>query len=254
MAKISCGAAFVQRRRARIACRLPFEFQNGYSMRKALIPTLASLALCGAATVTLVTTNATAQTAVQPRKPVMIALVAPGTMLAQNTPLPSADRNMRMPSAAEMTAELKQMCEDGYAREAGRMAYLEARLSLTQSEQPLFARWKGIKLDAAKRRAADCGQQTARIDRKTSTPVERMSREQDMLKKRLADLDAERPALAALYDALTPKQREALSGDRHMMAGGAMDRGMMRPGMMMRRDMSPAPVEPGDHPPPPPPL
>ena len=34
-------------------------------MRKALVPTLASLALCGAATVTLIATNATAQTSAQ---------------------------------------------------------------------------------------------------------------------------------------------------------------------------------------------
>ena len=224
-------------------------------MRKALIPTLASLALCGAATVTLIATNATAQTSAQAnaRKPVMVALVAPGTMLAESAPMTSADRNLRMPSTAEMTAAFKQMCEDRYAREAGRMAYLEARLSLTQSEQPLFARWKGVKLDVAKRHAADCGQNVSRLDRKISTPVERMSREQDMLKKRLADLDAERPALAALYDALTPKQREAFSGDRRMMAGGGMDRGMMRRGMM-RPDMRSGPMEPGDHPPPPPPL
>jgi hypothetical protein len=77
-----------------------------------------------------------------------------------------------------------------------------------------------------------------------------MGREQDMLKKRLADLDAERPALAALYDALTPKQREALSPNgRRMMAGGAMDRGMMGRDMMRH-----GPMEPGNHPPPPPPL
>ena len=56
-------------------------------MRKALIPMLASLALCGAATVALVATNARAQT--NSRKPVMAALVAPGTMLAQNTPPPA---------------------------------------------------------------------------------------------------------------------------------------------------------------------
>jgi hypothetical protein len=243
MAKISCGALFVQARAGHAACRLPFVFQNGYSMRKALIPTLVSLALCGAATATLVATNATAQTAAHAnaRKPMMVALVTPGTILAQNT-APSSDRDMRMPSAAEMTAQFKQMCEDHYAREAGRLAYLEARLTLTQAEQPLFARWKGIKLDVAKKHATDCGQQSARIDRKASTPVERMSREQDMLKKRLADLDAERPALAALYDALTPKQREALSGGHRMMASGGMERGMM---------MRPGPMEPGDHPPPP---
>jgi hypothetical protein len=209
-------------------------------MRKALIPALVSLALCGAATVTLVATNARAQTA--PRKPVMVALVAPGTILAQNAPMQANDRDM--PSPAEMTAQFKQMCQDQYARQAGRMAYLEARLNLTASEQPLFARWKGIKLDIAKRQSADCGQHIARPDRKLSTPVERMSREQDMLKKRLAELDAERPALAALYDALVPKQREALSGDGRMMArGGMMDRGMMRQG----------PMEMGDRLPPPPP-
>lgn len=209
-------------------------------MRKALIPTLVSLALCGAATATLVATNARAQTG--PRKPVMVALVAPGTMLAQNAQMQAPNRDM--PSPAEMTAQFKQMCEDHYARQAGRMAYLEARLNLTASEQPLFARWKGIKLDIAKRNSADCDQRVAHPDRKTSTPVERMSREQDLLKKRLAELDAERPALAALYDALAPKQREALSGDHRMMVrGGMMDRGMMRRG----------PMEMGDRLPPPPP-
>ncbi|MEP6830531.1 MAG: Spy/CpxP family protein refolding chaperone [Rhizomicrobium sp.] len=209
-------------------------------MRKALIPMLASLVLCGAATVTLVATTAGAQT--NTRKPVMVALVAPGTMLAQNDPAPPGNRDMRMPSPAEMTAQFKQMCEDHYAREAGRMAYLEARLNLTSSEQSLFTRWKTVKLDIAKRDAADCGQHMSRPDRKISTPVERMSREQDMLKKRLADLDAERPVLAALYDALTPKQREALSGGNRMMArGGMMDRGMMRRGPMEMGDRPPAP-------------
>jgi hypothetical protein len=172
----------------------------------------------------------------------MVALVAPGTMLAQNNAAPV--RDMRMPGAAEMAAHMKRMCEDRYAREVGHLAYLEARLNLTQPEQPLFARWKGVKLDIAKRGTADCSQRVAHLDHKEFTPVERMGREQDMLKRRLTDLDAERPVLAALYDALTPQQREALSPrgpDR--MAGGMMERGMMRGG----------PMEMGDHPPPPPP-
>jgi LTXXQ motif family protein len=209
-------------------------------MRKALIPMLASLALCGAATAALVTTNARAQTSV--RKPVMVALVAPGTMLAQNSPAPT--RDMRMSNTAEMAAHMKRMCEDHYAREVGHLAYLEARLNLTQPEQPLFARWKGVKLDIAKRRTADCSQRVAHMDHKEFTPVERMGREQDMLKRRLTDLDAERPVLATLYDALTPQQREALSPrGRGRMAGGMREHGMMRGG----------PMEMGDHPPPPPP-
>ncbi len=212
-------------------------------MRKALIPMLASLALCGAATVGLVATNARAQTS--PRKPVMAALVAPGTMLAQETPPgPPRDELRDMRSPADMAAHIKQMCEDQYAREVGQMAYLETRLALTPAEQPLFARWKGVKLDVAKRRTADCGQRVTRHDRTAEGPVDRMGREEDVLKKRIADLDAERPALAALYGALTPQQREALSPHRHdMTAGGMMDREMMRRG----------PMEMGAQPPPPPP-
>ncbi|MGZ5929711.1 MAG: Spy/CpxP family protein refolding chaperone [Rhizomicrobium sp.] len=214
-------------------------------MRKALVPMLASLALCGAAVVALVATNARAQTS--PRKPVMVALVAPGTMLAQNTLAGPARDDMRtMPGAAEMAVRLKQMCEDHYAREVGRMAYLEARLNLTQPEQPLFARWKSVKVDIAKRRSAECSQQLGGhgrdLNRKFSNPVERMTGEQDMLKRRLADLDAERPVLAALYGALTPQQREALSPRGPQMAGGVMDPGMMRGG----------PMEMGDPPLPPP--
>ena len=174
-------------------------------MRKALIPMFASLALCGAATAALIA-NAGAQT----NPPRMAAMVSPGVMLAQNTP-PPGGREMHMPSPAEMSAHIKQMCADHYAREVGRMAYLDARLNLTSAEQPLFARWKDVKLDIAKRRSADCGQRTARRDHAQHSPVDRMSREEDMLKKRVADLDAERPVLAALYGALTPTQRELIA-------------------------------------------
>ena len=70
-----------------------------------------------------------------------------------------------------------------------------------------------------------------RDDQRMDNPAARMGREADMLKKRLADLEAERPVLAALYGALTPGQREMLSPRYHIeMAGGVMDRGMMRRG------------------------
>lgn len=77
-------------------------------MRKALVPMLASLALCGAAVVALVATNARAQTS--PRKPVMVALVAPGAMLAQNTLAgPGRDEMRTMPGAGEMAVRWKSV-------------------------------------------------------------------------------------------------------------------------------------------------
>ena len=49
---------------------------TGTFMRKALVPMLASLALCGGATVALIASNAHAQP--EGKKPMMVALVTPG--------------------------------------------------------------------------------------------------------------------------------------------------------------------------------
>ena len=63
-------------------------------------------------------------------------------------------------------------------------------------------------------------------------PGDMMSREEDRLKERLADIEAERPALEALYNALSPEQRMELvrAGrpmGRHMFADARGPRGPM---------------------------
>lgn len=210
-------------------------------MRKALVPMLASLVVCGAATACLFATNAGAEAS--PRKPVMMALVAPGETFAE-TATPAVAHGLRGPTKAQIAADMKRLCEDRFAREVGRMAYLETRLNLTQAERPLFARWKEIRLGIAKRHAADCGSEAVRRDNGPLTPVDYMGREQDFLKKRLADLDVERPALASLYKALTPSQRETLSPRGFpAMAEMTPDRDVLRP----------VPMDAGVFPPPPPP-
>jgi hypothetical protein len=196
-------------------------------MRKALIPMLASLALCGAGTAALITTNARAQADL--RKPVMTLVATPDDLMAQNLPGMQTD----------MAGGMKRMCDDRYAGEVGRMAYLDARLQLSDAERPLFDHWKDGRLASAKQRAADCNSRIAAPDQDRANPVDRMAREEDMLKQRIADLDAERPAFAALYAALTPEQRELLSPSR------AMDRG--------RGPSRPRPGDMGDLAPPPPP-
>ncbi len=205
-------------------------------MRKAFVPLLASLLLCSAATGVLVATTAHAQTA--PHTPVMVAMAGPGTMLAQNLPNAPAPRGMRdMPSPADIAQRRKERCEDGYARQAGRMAYLETKLGLTPAQAPLFAAFKSVRLDIAKRHADECSARATDQSSRNASPVDRMARMEDMLKKRIADLDQERPVFAALYNALTPDQRKALSPHRHrMMRRGMgrhhrMDRGMRRPPM-----------------------
>ncbi len=202
-------------------------------MRKALIPMLASLALCGAGTLALIASDGHAQAS--PRKPVMVALLG-DFLVAQN--LPDTPPNA-MGASRDFAPDPRQFCDERYAGEVGRMAYLEARLHLTDAEQPLFAHWKDVRLDSAKRQAADCNARTAAPDQDRADPVARMSREEAMLKQRITDLDAERPVFSALYAALAPDQRQTLAPPRPMMG----------------RDHGPMPPrEVGDLPPPPPPV
>lgn len=200
-------------------------------MRKALIPMVASLILCGAGTAALIASDERAQA--NPRKPMMVALLG-DFLVAQNLPdtPPPPGKGM----SADFTPNPRQMCDDQYAGEVGRMAYLEARLHLNDREQPLFARWKNVRLDIARRRAADCNTHVTLHDQDHADPVAHMRTEETMLRQRLTDLDTERPVFAALYAALAPDQRQTLMPPRPMMA---------------MRDHGPIPREIGDMPPPP---
>ena len=213
-------------------------------MRKALLPMLVSLALCGAATTAMVMSSANA--APEPHKPLMVAVnAAPDVQLAANDGSPDAPppRDLRQQRSPEdMAARMKQMCNDGYAREAAQLTYLETSLQLTAGERPLFQHWKDAKLNIAHRHADNCAQRTnergaraqgrdaqSRGDRVRPGLGERMAHEEDRLKERLADLQTERPALEAFYNALSPTQKMQLA------RGGMEDRG--RGGMMMRHHM-----------------
>jgi hypothetical protein len=151
-------------------------------MKKALLPVIASLLLCGAATAALREVAAAAEPT-GPHRP------------------------------ADQTQQRRQMCQDAFAHEVGTLAYLEAKLNLSAAQQLLFERWKSVRLDIAKRGEADCATREfpAKDARARPTPMDDMAREEDMLKRRLADLDAERPALAALYNGLNQNQKEALT-------------------------------------------
>ena len=234
-------------------------------MRKTLIPMVASLALCGAATVALVATNARAEQQ-NARKPVMIALVTPNNVPSRATAAPPAEGGpppaMRDGVLRDgMTGQRReQVCRDLYAGKAGELAFLEAKLALDAKQAPLFTRWKQASLDIAKQHEADCAAKTTRragLRGQSRTVVERLALEEDLLKKRLADIQAERPSLAALYGALSSSQKEEFSrGDMHGMTGrmhmmmGMMDRPHHNMGFMRQ---GPGPNGPMGGPPEPPP-
>ena len=216
-------------------------------MRKALLPLIASLALCGTATAALIATNARADQTV--RRPVMIAQAGPSDASRAEAGPPDMQDGMR-----ENGAHRAEMCKEMYAHKVGELAFLEAKLSLSAGQAPLFARWKEASLDIAKRRETDCTAHDRRADHgRHSDVVDRLTREEDMLKKRLADIQAERPALAAFYESLTPAQKEEfghggmrrMAGRMHMMMGMM---GRPHPGMgpdrMEHRPMGEAPPPP----------
>ena len=218
-------------------------------MRKALFPMIASLALCGAATAALVATNARAEQG--GRKPVMIALVTPdknsagAAPRAEGGPPPDAQAAMAEPRR-------EQVCKFLYARKAGELAFLEAKLSLSASQSPLFARWKQASLDVAKQHESDCAaRKPAEARGKRLSVVDRLALEEDLLKRRLSDIQIERPALSALYAALTPAQKQEFGQDElHRMAGrmhmmlGMMDHPGMGPGPMGHGPIGPPPEPP----------
>ena len=216
-------------------------------MRKALLPLIASLALCGTATAALIATNARADQTV--RRPVMIAQAGPSDASRAEAGPPDMQDGMR-----ENGAHRAEMCKEMYAHKVGELAFLEAKLSLSANQAPLFERWKEASLDIAKRRETDCTAHDRRADHgRHSDVVDRLTREEDMLKKRLADIQAERPALAAFYESLTPAQKEEfghggmrrMAGRMHMMMGMM---GRPHPGMgpdrMEHRPMGEAPPPP----------
>lgn len=175
-------------------------------MKKALLPVIASLLLCGAATAAFIANSASADPT--PHRPTMVAMQGAPAMMpdiaATAGPMGGGPR-----SAAERTAQRKQMCQDAYAHEVGTLAYLEAKLNLSPAQQPLFDRWKSVRLDIAKRGEADCATRELSFPARP-TPMDDMTREADMLKRRLADLDAERPALSALFNTLSQSQKDGL--------------------------------------------
>jgi hypothetical protein len=225
-------------------------------MRKALMPLVASLALAGGMTGLLIATNAQAQQAVagllttpaQAKKPMLLAMNQQDQLGADDTAAPPSEGGPDM--MAERGARRAQMCQDMYAHKVGELAFLETKLSLTPAQTPLFARWKQVSLDTARSHSQTCADRPMRKAGERPTILDRLSREETMLKSRLSDIQAERPALSALYAALTPQQQEEFGH------GGMGRMGRMGPPRMMGGMMDhhgPMGRGPDGVPPPPPP-
>jgi hypothetical protein len=185
-------------------------------MRKALLPLWASLLIGGTCTAALVVG---AQAASKPAT----------VMLAQADAAPATAPQPEAAPRMDRAAMRGRFCQNLVARKAGKIAFLETKLQLTAAQAPLFAQWKQVSLDMARQHEGDCTARSAQPRAHRGDAVERLNRQEMRLKRRLADIEAERPALTALYAALTPAQQQDFSRGEHRRMGGRMHRMM---GMM----------------------
>lgn len=117
------------------------------------------------------------------------------------------------------------MCKDRFAHAVGRTAYLEAKLSLNPQQQSLFDAWKGAVLSSAQSEASACAAET-RPEGMRLDALARMNHMEAHLQARLAALQAELPALTALYQSLSPEQKRAFDTMGHHHHHGMMGHGM----------------------------
>jgi hypothetical protein len=141
-------------------------------------------------------------------------LAAPGAAWAQGSnpaPQPAAPAASSAGGpAAQRAARVKQICQDNYAHAVAQLAFLQARLNLTRPQQPVFAHWQDVKLAIAQHDETDCLTRQIAPRAGQPGPAELLARQARNLKRRIADLEAEGPALNALYAALGDDQKAQL--------------------------------------------
>lgn len=108
----------------------------------------------------------------------------------------------------------KTFCSDRYAQEVAHLAYLEAKLDLTEKQRGAWHKWQQWQLDGADKEQVTCLSDAPKADGKP-TALDMETRIEKTLTIKLQNLQSSRPALEALYEALTPAQRTVFDRPPH---------------------------------------
>jgi hypothetical protein len=103
-----------------------------------------------------------------------------------------------------MHRDPKERCEERLAWRAAMRAYTEAKLDLTPEQRPLWDRVESIAQSEQQKERQLCAALKPGGD---TTMLDRLDRMQQFLSTRLEALQAAKPAVQALYQALTAEQR-----------------------------------------------
>jgi hypothetical protein len=155
-----------------------------------------------------------------------------GIELAQATPPapppPPGPRGERAKAGerAERNFSPKAACIDMVARRIGDRAYVKARLELKPEQMTAWNAFEKAADEASAKSMARC--QTLPTEMKERPGyVERLTMEEDLMKARIATIEAVKPSLTALVAVLTADQKAIL--DRPRMGPGHMAHAMGRP-------------------------
>jgi hypothetical protein len=103
-----------------------------------------------------------------------------------------------------MHRDPKERCEERLAWRAAMRAYTESKLDLTPEQRPLWDKVQSIAQSEQQKERQLC---SALKPGEETTVLDRLDRMQQFLSTRLDALQAAKPAVQALYQALTPEQR-----------------------------------------------
>ena len=148
--------------------------------------------------------------------------------LAQTAPADQPAGPPEMHRTFDRAAWHKEHCVDHYAHLAGGLAFLEAKLNLTDAQRPAWDAWKKARLDDAAKTRETCVATVPQGDARP-TLLEGEARMEKALSDRLSGLQARRPLLEALYKQLTPDQQKVF--DRMGMSDREHGHFMWRHGM-----------------------
>lgn len=123
--------------------------------------------------------------------------------------LASAETPMAGKEAPDPIGWHKAMCTERFAHDSARLAYLEAKLNLTDKQKPAWQNWVQAKSQATQQERDACLSATPKTDAKP-TALDREAMVEKDLTVRLQGLQAARPAFQVLYDQLNADQRAIL--------------------------------------------
>jgi hypothetical protein len=136
---------------------------------------------------------------------------------------PSRDSSVQQPAMShpgmmhreeDPVVRHKTFCGDRYAHEIGRLAYLEAKLDLTEKQRSAWHKWQQWQMDGADKEQVDCLSNTPKPEGRP-TALDMEAQMEKALSIKLQSLQSSRPSLEALYEALTPAQRAILDRPPH---------------------------------------